>query len=558
MPQFRHTSHRPGLASTCRPLHTAARPESPWKASSIAAVSESFPGSSSGYSDDASILLAFLSVLAVSDKVPLDLLSRGAAPQRRWNMRGEIEEADAVATGLAPELCSLLSDSSRLNDAFYELELSSAVSKNRDDTYNVDETVASRINERLLPENLLFFRSQALIVVYRAIPWKYIEPATPTTKLFLPHLRYTLQTFHEHSMYLPSGVRADLVLTLLEASRFPNMAWKCFVVDQAEHTALGLEDQYIHSLIAQTRCLLNRISGTMNQASNSLDDIGEDTASMTIDIRMHSAAGQASIQRSLNCIQVEDLSTAKRILEDWSPLHRIPSSIERVVEFRKNTMLGRILRYQGAFRESLKYLERAQTTAAQENDLTFYEDFRGLTCDLADTLRELNEPTSSERHLRTEITRRDQSDISTGKSLLQVSLAEALFAQARYREAESICLEVESRPGLLKLERLRLHITMAKIHHVQSNNDSAFLYWNEAMKDIAKFHMTGGRATRTILLSICDILRNRGQTKLMTDSIMDQVSLLDAGAKPEGAEYWIAGLRHWSQYLDSKTTRSHM
>ncbi|KAF4417385.1 hypothetical protein FACUT_12261 [Fusarium acutatum] len=428
MPQFNQTSPRPGIASTCRPLPTTAQAGSPWKASSIAAVSKSFPGSSSGYSDDASILLAFLSVLAVSERLPLDLLSRGAAPRKRWNSRGEIEEVDAIAAGLDPELYSLLSGSSRLSDAFQELELSSAVSKNMDETYNLDEMVASRIRERMLPENLLFFRSQALIVVYRATPWKYIEPATPTTKLFLPHLRYALQTFHEHSIYLPAGVRADLVLTLLEASRFPNMAWKCFMVGQAELVVLGLEDQYIHSLIAQSRCILDRISGTMHRTSSCPDDISQDTTSKTIDNRMHSAAGQASIQRSLNCIQTEDLSTAKRVLEDWSPLHRIPSSLERVVEFRKNIVLGSILRYQGVFRESLTYLERARITAAQENDLTFYEDFRDLTCDLADTLRELDEPASGERRLRTEITRRDQSGISTGKSLLQLCLAEALFA----------------------------------------------------------------------------------------------------------------------------------
>ncbi|KAF4415476.1 hypothetical protein FACUT_13375 [Fusarium acutatum] len=143
---------------------------------------------------------------------------------------------------------------------------------------------------------------------------------------------------------------------------------------------------------------------------------------------MHSAAGQASIQRSLNCIQTEDLSTAKRLLEDWSPLRRIPSPLECVVKFRKNMMLGRILRYQGLFWESLTHLERAQAVVMKENDLTFYEDFHELICDLADTLRELDEPASGECHLRAEITRRDESGISTGKSLLQISLTEALFA----------------------------------------------------------------------------------------------------------------------------------
>lgn len=463
----------------------------------------------------------------------------------------------AVPAGLAPELYNLLSDIPRLDNAFHELNLSSAVLKNSDQTYTLDEIVASRIRERLSTENLSFYNHQALIVAYRAIPWKYIEPATPNTKLFLPHLKYALQAFYNGSGYLPTSTRADLVLTLVEASRFPNMAWKRFAIDQAEIAARGLEDWYIHSSIAQSRCLLGRIAGNMDQAVSSLGDLSQGTVSTTMDKRMHSTVGQATIQRALNCIQVEDLSTAKGLLEDWSPLDQNASSLEGVVAFRKEMMLGRILRFQGAFKESLTHLRRARTTAEQRKDLFFDEDLRDLTCDLADTLRELDDPASAEHHLRAEITRRDQNCISSGKSLLELSLAEALFAQERFREAERLCLDIQSRPGLLKFEKLRLHITMAKIRHVESDNEGALSCWSGAMKEIAKFHLTNGRTTRTIVISICDTLSGLGQTWLVPESLK-QVAYLDEIAKPGSVQYWIAGLRHWLEYLESRSLRSRM
>jgi hypothetical protein len=220
------------------------------------------------------------------------------------------------------------------------------------------------------------------------------------------------------------------------------MTWKRFAVGQAEVTACGLEDRCLHSCLAVSQCLLSRIAGNMDQAVSSVGDLGKSRLSRNRDKRTHSAIGQATIQRSLNCIQVEDLPTAKKLLEDWSPLDPNPSSMENVVLFRKNMMLGRVLRFQGAFKESLTHLKKARTTAERRKDLIFDEDLLDLTCDLADTLRELDDPTSAEHHLRAEITRRDQNCISSGKSLLELSLAEALFAQERFREAEKLCLDV--------------------------------------------------------------------------------------------------------------------
>lgn len=103
----------------------------------------------------------------------------------------------------------------------------------------------------------------------------------------------------------------------------------------------------------------------------------------------------------------------------------VAARVEEVVLFRKDMILGRILRFQGEFTESLTHLERARKATEQRKGLIFDEDLRDLTCDLADTLRELDQPVSAEHYLRAEISRRKHNCISSpGGSLLELSLAE--------------------------------------------------------------------------------------------------------------------------------------
>ncbi|ATY60543.1 hypothetical protein A9K55_006954 [Cordyceps militaris] len=297
----------------------------------------------------------------------------------------------------------------------------------------------------------------------------------------------------------------------------------------------------------------------MDHAGNSLNDLRQSRVAMHWDNRMHLAIGQEIVQQALNCVQVEDLSTAKGLLEDWSPLTETPSSIEQVVVFRKHMILGRILRFQGAFTESLAHFEKAQTTSEQCKDVTFDEDLRDLTCDYADTLRELDDTVSAELQLRAEITRRDYSDVSLRRSLLDLSLAEVLFAQQRVSEAEELCLEIESRAGLLKYEQLRLHITLAKIRHIKLDDEGASSHWAKAMVAVGKFPNESG-VTRIIVKSVCDILR-RQRVPVPDNNLLDQslqtLDSIDKLEKPGGIRCWIAGLRHWVDYLQSGSKTPH-
>lgn len=345
------------------------------------------------------------------------------------------------------------------------------------------------------------------------------------------------------------------MLTLIEASRFPNLPWKRFVVSQAEKATHGLEDWHLQACIAQAQCLISRITSDIARAESSLDLLDTSRLSTTTDKRIHLAGEQIAIQRSLNCIQVEELSAAKTWLENLGCRDPRPSPMKTMILFRREMLLGRVFRFQGEFSQSLVHLERARQKVEEQQDLIFDEDLRDLTCDLADTLRELDQPAIGERHLRTEIARQDQEHASTRKSsLLELSLAEMLFGQGRFNEAEELCLDVQSRPTLLRFEKLRLHITLAKIYHINSDYERASAQWAQAMVAVSKFPNESG-ATRIIVMSVCDILARQkapGQDNPLLDQSLTTLDSLGKLAKPDGVRCWIAGLRHWVESLQSR------
>lgn len=126
------------------------------------------------FSKDSCTLLLLLSSLKPSVVIASSFLLRGATPRKRWTPQGEAEEADALQAGLDPELVCILSDGPRLENAFHELQRLDAVSETGNQTYTLNEALATRVLGSL-EQNLPFWRDQALIVMYRGIPWKYLE-----------------------------------------------------------------------------------------------------------------------------------------------------------------------------------------------------------------------------------------------------------------------------------------------------------------------------------------------------------------------------------------------
>ena len=98
---------------------------------------------------------------------------------------------------------------------------------------------------------------------------------------------------------------------------------------------------------------------------------------------------------------------------------------------------------------------------------------------------------------------------------------------------------------------------MARIRHVQGDNDGALSYWNRALSASSKFHLTSGRTTRIIVISICDILARQGEAWLVRASLQEMASL-DQMVQPGGVQYWIAGIRHWLEYLQAQAPRNRL
>lgn len=532
-----------------RGLHVASSATSHWKSSSSAAAYNALPAGGIR-SEDSMLLLVLLCFLAQSEVTP-HLFIRGATPRKRWSESGDIEDMDALRVGLAPELVHTLSNDTNLNLALCELQSLGAISRNPNDTYILDPAISAGIVGRLPPELHPFWRLQALVVAFRSFLWKYLEPRPSDMQKLLPHIRHTVLQVRDNEGFhsLASDMRTDLILTLIEASRSPGMSWKRFAIDQAKEVMHGLNDGFLQSCIAQRECILHRITGDIKQAASDINTAPLASTILPIEKKVHAGSGHTAIQRALNHIQVDELATAANVLNAWHPLSQTPSAIEETVLFRKHVLLGKISQYQGRFEESLANLERSKKLADLRGNLFFGEDRCDLMCSLSDTLLELGFPTAAEHHLRSEISRRDK-DGTSAEFLLKLSLAESLFAQERYTEAETICSEAQSQEKLLKMEKLRLAIIQAKLSHINFDGEGAICHWTEAMHAISQFTLTHGHTTRIILLSICDILRRQRRHELELKS-RDQLATLEKLAGTGGTRYWIAGLRQWLHHLQS-------
>jgi hypothetical protein len=90
-------------------------------------------------------------------------------------MQGEVEKIDAKTCNHSSDVLSLLSDAPRMETAIGMSECLSASNFSSGRTYSVKREIACGVRDALHREQTDFWMLQALIVAYRAIPWKYLE-----------------------------------------------------------------------------------------------------------------------------------------------------------------------------------------------------------------------------------------------------------------------------------------------------------------------------------------------------------------------------------------------
>ncbi|KAL4960558.1 LipA and NB-ARC domain protein [Aspergillus stella-maris] len=505
----------------------------------ITTAFEAFPKLKATGATNAAYLMILLSFFA-NCEVSIDILSGGASPRKRWSKLGEIVETYPGDVGILQDTIHIC-NSQNLMNILAELYSISAIVWTSHSTFKLNKAIRDSIQSSFSKSLQSFWGMQALTLAYRSIPWKNLDQMWLDTALAISHIQHTFEEARRHCSLkdIAPMVRTDMGLSLIESSRFLNMEWKQFAISQAEELAIGIDDGYIHSCLVQRQCVLHRLSGNMGFAFPHLPDV----VSGHSNIRLHAALGHVLIQGALDCIQRDELSKAVDFLEKWRPVQQ-PSAMEYIVLFRQNLIFGKIFRYKGDFSRSLSFLKMARRTAEVTENLIFREDTCELACNLAETYLELENPTKAEVCLRAEMKHQ------YSKQALLVVLAEALFAQARFEEADSLCHLLRPPLKLRKMERLRLSIIQAKLSHARNRFDIAFSYWTEAMENLRLFNLAGGHTTCIILRSQCDVLQKQGLRELERQSYK-QLQDLQNYAGSDGTLYWIAGLRHWLKYLDS-------
>ncbi|GKT61116.1 NB-ARC domain-containing protein [Colletotrichum tofieldiae] len=529
--------------------------------------------------NDVNILATLSSFFAPTTEIPLDMLHRGASPRSRWSKKGGIQ---ARPSNVDPALATLLKDKNRVACALEGLcqsrEATTCPAASMvPDSYTISRSLRDRTLANLDGEQQKFWKEQALLVAYYSLSWKNIEAGIPNPTAILPHVRFVLAandssgkdvTISEIAKALPPDIKEDLTLTLTEAIRLPGMPWKHFAINRAKDLCSGDENPYVTTRVSERGSLVSRLSGealqTLSHPSHSPADVD--------DQRIHAARGFVAIEKALNSVQVEQLPEAERSLNEWLPLDQRPNLMEQVILSRKHSLLSKIQRFQGEFREALGHIHVALNIVDQykSHGLYFEEDIHDLACNYADNLRELESFDQAEKYLRSIID--GASVASRSRNVMEASLAECLFAKGHYEarktlgevtpeacsalgEARKLCVGLQSQSTLLKFERLRTLLTLAKICFVEGNYSEAEGHFSKSLTVMNKFDRTNGYATMTIIKSMIHTVRrapvkNDGELKQRSlEQSREKLRMLEEKAKEGGIQYWIPGLRGWEASL---------
>ena len=374
--------------------------------------------------------------------------------------------------------------------------------------------------------------------------------------MHLPHLQHTLKEFghYENLKILSDSAKVDLILSLVEASRFSDVKWKRHAIALAKKALQQVNDSYLHACVAQRDCAISRTFGDTDRSALALSSFATDNYPHKIDPRINAELGQLTLQSAINYIHIEELAKAIEELQSWQPLNATsPSTAERIVLYYMDLWQGKVFRYQGQFSNSLACLQRALLETKHEGSL---RDARPrLICDLGDIYCELGDALHAEHLLQTEIQRLDDRRKKNFKDwyLLQLSLAESLWEQGRFKEAETLCLGIQSSFRLSKLDKLRLSTLFGRIYYVQCDWSNAHYYWTKALSDISAYPLVNGHTSRVILYSMKEVLLHEGNLEWST-KYKDQINEMKV-IKPGGCEYWIPGLGKWYHYLTTPSER---
>ncbi|KUL81633.1 hypothetical protein ZTR_09651 [Talaromyces verruculosus] len=527
-------------------------------------------------SPDAILLLLLFSFLEPSS-IPEIVLHRGSTPQKRWGRNGEVTEVSAEDEGVDERLTKVIQGDMEFDAAVEKLLSLSLISCNKESnglrSFSIHPLVQYCSTQRLSPSEVDKWRWQALLLICHAFPRnRYIEPLNGEIgRIILPHLSRVLSEYDamciDHGD--PSSFRHELASTLLAASRFSSAQWKVEAISRTKKLLEDDHDPFLNALLAYRESSIMRMSGMTEQSETSLQEFLRDATlpdreDSELTPRFNAQRGDLIISFSENLIRKGRLPDAKAELMEWRPLGIPHSTLENITLRARDITLGKVLRYQGLFKEALVLLERV----LQESLLDDYFEgtgwYRVLLSGVADLFCELGQPVDAEKLLLPELAamrEKGTQDIATGRRL-QMSLAETYLQRNMYDEAESILEDLRrafsssSGPDYTaQINNFHIWVSLARASHRQSHWEEALSCWTCALSTLEKIKMDRGFNAGLVRCSIAHVLLMTGH-EVQGNEILQEAKMNMAS---ESRVFWICSFNsHWHDFIVESLAKLYM
>lgn len=377
-------------------------------------------------------------------------------------------------------------------------------------------------------------------------------------RVILPHLSRVLAEYD--AICIEDGEQGwfqrELASTLIAASRFSNANWKAEAISRARKLLEDKNDLYLHAWLAYRESSILRMSGKHEESETALQLFLRRVSSdkdEKLTPRLNSHRGDLIISYSENLIRQGKFPEAKAELTEWTPLRAEHSTLERITLRARDITLGKVLRFQGLFREALDLLESVMRDSLLDD---FFEGsgwYRALVSGIAELYCEVNQPSDAERLLLRELEpmrERKTQDISTGRRL-QLSLAEVYLLQHRYTEAESLlhalqrAFSCSGAPDYTtQVNSFRVWISLARISHLQLHWEEALPRWKNALVVLEQIGLGGGFNAGIVRCSMAHILMMTGREVEGTEILQ----VAKGNIASESRVFWIAMFN--SQWCD--------
>lgn len=308
----------------------------------------------------------------------------------------------------------------------------------------------------------------------------------------LPYLEQIWnRLLREPRLALPAHIYCSLVEASLATNKLLGASSSLANIEITSFLRDGLPD-YLRMAIVNRKSVSLRFKGDHNQSDVLIDDILKSITINSKDIRSYCAYGRLLLSRVENAILRKDFHKATLYLGSWEAKSSKPSGLELQVIRLKNTVLGRLFRYQGDFLHSCHCLEKCLITVP--GDASRYH----IMHHLGDVFCELGMPEKAEELVRNEIEQLRARGKQQSKSFrrLALPLAEAYIQQRKFdaalaelRELRCIFESIVSHDVSDQLNHVRLLIALARVNwHLARTSETCQLL--ELALDLTDRYMT--------------------------------------------------------------------